>query len=294
MIKKIKKIILIIIITILIIGLGTAFIDYTRMNNNKLPIFSISNYDSSKKKQYFQGMFYNASRKVRASSSESINESSKIKFKLLFYFDLYVDNRLDIPKTEEYSFVLKKNEELKSNLYFANLDIKVYTYDIESVLVNNKELSTYFEKDKNIMDNIENSLGYTGLYNNTNTMMFKGENVRLYKCSNKDIYITSLDDSYQDDFCTNKDDDYKFIFEIKDESNDKELKEEEEVFYEDDNYKYTFDKVKSEYIFITTPEVRGKEETKRSLKEVLNNKLLSIDDLEKKGLSFTKIDKNKE
>jgi hypothetical protein len=124
--------------------------------------------------------------------------------------------------------------------------------------------------------------------------MFKDNSIKIYHCSNNDIYIGNSDLEFMDDFCTDKDDDLKFLFEIKDESTDIELTDGEEIFYEDDKYTYSFDKVKSDYIYIIVPKNRDRDEKKIKLKDALNNKLLSIDDLEKKGLNFTKKEKNKE
>ena len=289
--KKIFKSLFIIILSIFLIGMGTGFIDYLRMTSGKLPIFNISTYDSNRKRQVFQGLIYKASRKVRGSENESLNDSSKLKFKLIT-FDLFIPDQKVIENVE-YSFIVKKDSECSSKLYYADLKRKVYTYCLSSVMINNKESLSYFDKNKNIIDDIENSIYFTGVYEDT-IEMFKDDNIRIYHCSNNDVYIGSNDMKFQDDFCTDKDDDLKFIFEIKEDTLDVELKEEKEVFYEDENFIYSFDKVKSDYIYIITPEVRGNAPKRYKLKEVLNNKLLSIEDLEKKGLSFTKESKNKE
>ena len=289
--KKIFKSLFIIILSIFLIGMITGFIDYYRMTNYELPIFNISSYDSEKKIQKFQGMIYSASRKVRASYSENLSDSKKIEFKLLV-FDLYIPV---FSKNEEndYKFIIKNDDECNIDLYYADLDKKVYTYCLKNIMLNNKEFLTYLEKDKNIIDNIENSISYTGLYNNS-IMMFKNDNIKIYHCSNNIIYIGDSNLDFKDDFCIDKDDDLKFIFEIKEEIQGIDLKDEEEVFYEDEDYEYIFDKVKSDYVYIVTPEVRGRASKKIKIKDVLNNKLLSIDELEKKGLSFTKKEKNKE
>ena len=63
------------------------------------------------------------------------------------------------------------------------------------------------------------------------------------------------------------------------------------VFFEDSEYIYQFDEVKSNRIFIVSPAVRGKEERKVTLKEALNYNLVTIDELESKGLKFNKIEK---
>lgn len=289
--KRIFKFIFIVILSILLIGMITGFIDYFRMTSGSLPIFNISSYDSAKKKQVFQGMFYKASRKVTGTDKEGLSDSTKLKFKFII-FDMSVSEQKKVENVE-YNFIVKESGTCSSDLYYADLKTKIYTYCLDNIMVNNKELLSYLEKDKNIIDNIENSINYTGLYKD-NTMMFKNTNIKIYHCSNNDVYIGKNDLEFRDDFCTDKDDDLKFIFEIKEETDNVELKDEEEVFYEDDKYTYSFDKVKSDYIYITAPKNRGRDEKKIKLKEVLNNKLLSIDDLEKKGLNFTKKEKNKE
>lgn len=296
MIKKLFKKLFLIILIIFIIGLVTALIDYMRMSSGKVPMFNVSSYDSVKKKQTFKGLVYTASRRVRASDSESISDSSKLKFKILTFALEVPDQRIN--EEIEYTFKIEKSKECsKSVLYYADLNIKIYTYCLDNILLNNKELSSYFSKNANILDDVDSKLEYTGLYTDKSTMMFKNDTIRMYRCHKSninDVYIGPVDMSFQEDFCTTKDDDFKFIFEIEEDTEGVDIKDEKEVFYEDEKYKYQFDKVKSDYVFITTPEVRGKAATKRSLKEVLNNNLLTIDELEKKGLVFEKIDKSKE
>ncbi len=288
--KKIFRFILIVILCIFLIGMGTGFIDYYRMINGSLPIFNISSYNSQKRKQVFQGMLYKASRKVRASDKESFADSSNYKFKLIT-FNLFIPEQKKV-ENEEYNFIVRKDSDCESKLYYADLDKKVYTYCLNSIMLNNKELLSYLEKDKNIINNIEDNINYTGVYDNKRTLMFKDNNIKIYHCKNNNIYIGFKNMEFQEDFCIEKDDDLKFIFEIKEETNNVELKEEKEIFYEDLEYTYSFDRVKSDYIYITTPKERGNKKIK--LKDALNNKLLSIEDLEKKGLSFTKESKNKE
>ena len=288
--KKIFRFILIVILCIFLIGMGTGFIDYYRMINGSLPIFNISSYNSQKRKQVFQGMLYKASRKVRASDKESFADSSNYKFKLIT-FNLFIPEQKKV-ENEEYNFIVRKDSDCESKLYYADLDKKVYTYCLNSIMLNNKELLSYLEKDKNIINNIEDNINYTGVYDNKRTLMFKDNNIKIYHCKNNNIYIGFKNMEFQEDFCIEKDDDLKFIFEIKEETNNVELKEEKEIFYEDLEYTYSFDRVKSDYIYITTTKERGNKKIK--LKDALNNKLLSIEDLEKKGLSFTKESKNKE
>ena len=100
---------------------------------------------------------------------------------------------------------------------------------------------------------------------------FSNNEISLYRCNTddvKDIYIAPYGIEMKDDFCVYK-----------------------EIFYEDDNYTYEFDEKKSDRIFVTAPAVRLSLEKKYTLKEVLDQNLLTIDELENKGLKFNKIAK---
>ena len=91
----------------------------------------------------------------------------------------------------------------------------------------------------------------------------------------------------QPDFCAYKEDEYKLSFKIVEENTDNTINT-LETFYEDESYYYEFDEVKSDRIYIVIPSLDGSSEVRYTLKEVLNNKMLSIDDLESKGLKFNK------
>ena len=93
--------------------------------------------------------------------------------------------------------------------------------------------------------------------------------------------------SVMDDFCTYKDDDFGFIFEVVDESvEDLNSQGEKEVFFEDLNYIYQVDKYKSDYLFATAPEVRGKAAVKIPLKTAVYNGILTMEQVEKKTNIF--------
>ena len=115
----------------------------------------------------------------------------------------------------------------------------------------------------------------------------------MYKCNTpgiNDLYIVPDGTPFMADFCTYKDDDFKFISTIEEEKSDSETTEEKtkEIFFEDEKYYYEFDEPKKDKIFVTSPAVRLTPEKKYSLVDVLNHKLLTIEDLEEKGLKFNK------
>ena len=121
-------------------------------------------------------------------------------------------------------------------------------------------------------------------------------------CLNKDLsddfYFVPNDVGIPLDLCVYKDDDFRFIFEIDDQSKEAVVDENApvtpEIIYQDEQYTYQFDSPKSSYIFITTPEVRGKPASRIPLMNVLNQNLLTIDELIEKGLDVKKVEKNTE
>ena len=128
--------------------------------------------------------------------------------------------------------------------------------------------------------------------------------IRIFQCNGlyiPDVYIGPIDMTLQPDFCTYKDDDFSFIYELVDETPNTlkpmigpDGKEIPEVFYENEKYRYEFSLPKSNYVFILTPAIRGRDEVRTPIKEALNNHLVTIEEVEQKGLSFTKIDKEEE
>ena len=307
MLKKIRNFLIILVI----FGVSSAFIDYFRMNSGQAPIFNISKYDESTKIQSYRGLFYQASRKVKVSTNESLVDSSDIEYTVL-------NQKLKVPKQyKEHSldFTIKtkvnKSCTTGSVLYYADLDTKIYLYCIDEINVTSenktKSLLDYLKKDSKFMGNFDNNLAYNGLSNDMSTEVFtdlynlSNNGLTMYKCHRtnvNDVYLAPKGTSFQNDFCTYKDDDFKFIWGIKqeDEQNSTDnINEGPEVFYEDETYRYEFNKIGTlDRTFIVTPEVRGKVATSTPLRSVLLNNVLTIKDLEDKGLKFNKIDKAKE
>ena len=283
------------------------------MKSGEVPVFNLKKYEEATKIQTFRGIFYKAQRKVSTSENESLVDSSEISFSILIF-------NLNVPKQfkelqRQYTIETKviSNCREKSVLYYADKDIKVYTYCLEDIKLkeNNKtkELLTYLKKDTDILNDIDSKLTYLGLYKDQSTLMFKDldnfatNGLTMYRCHKthiNDVYIAPADTEFQPDFCTYKDDDFKFIYEIKEEPSTTSPTPEaspaptKEAFYEDEVYRYEFDEIKSNRIFIITPAVRGVEEMRYPLKQVLTQKMLTIDELAAKGLKFNKIDKKKE
>ena len=310
--KAIKNVLVIIII----LGFLSAGIDYVRMNSGDVPIFNISSYDQTSNIETFRGLFYIAQRKVKASVNEPLVDSSDMQYKILI-FDLKVPRKFNSTDTFTLETKVIDNCHDRSVLYFANTKIKVYTYCLESINITDggktKDLLSYLEKDHKIIDDIDNKLDFTGIYKDKTTLMFQAKNdeftnngLTMYRCNKEyinDVYLAPNDTPFMSEFCTLKDDDFKFVFEIEDKSEkpepelDEEGKEKEipkETFYSDEEYDYVFDYSKSDQIYIINPAIRGRAERRYKLKEILDKKMLTIEELEKKGLKFEKVKKTTE
>lgn len=310
--KAIKNVLVIIIM----LGFLSAGIDYVRMNSGDVPIFNISSYDQTSSIETFRGLFYIAQRKVKASVNEPLVDSSDMQYKILI-FDLKVPRKFNSADTFTLETKVIDNCHDRSVLYFANTKIKVYTYCLESINITDggktKDLLSYLEKDHKIIDDIDNKLDFTGIYKDKTTLMFQAKNdeftnnrLTMYRCNKEyinDVYLAPNDTPFMSEFCTLKDDDFKFVFEIEDKSEkpepelDEEGKEKEipkETFYSDEEYDYVFDYSKSDQIYIINPAIRGRAERRYKLKEILDKKMLTIEELEKKGLKFEKVKKTTE
>lgn len=292
-----------IIIFILLFGFITAFVDYYRMINAEMPVFNKVQYNFKTKIQTYKGLFYKAERKILASPDESLMDSSNIKYKL-FLFPLNVS--LKKKKAEEGFSVFGQGSlecEMSSKLYFADLNVKVYTYCLEDIFVKKKESKTllsYLEKDNSILDDINNKFGYMGIHQNMMEFHSREKDsldggLVMYQCLGdgmNDIYFAPTGTLPQMDFCTYKDDDFAFLFGIVDESIEQgNSPYEKEVFYEDENFIYRVDKNKSNYLFAVVPEIRGKSEKKILLKTALQTGIVTMEQVEKKTDVFEKVSK---
>jgi hypothetical protein len=311
--KKFFKTIRNIILIVILIGALTAGIDYLRMMSGEVPMFNISSYNERKRIQTYQGLFYQASRKISVSTNESLVDSSNMKFLILNYYEIDVPRQFKDVKLSYTVETEVSNECSNSTLYYADKDIKVYTYCLDSIKLNtgtsNKNLITYLKKDNSIIDDIDQKLAYRGLLTDDTTLYFKSRSddsfttngLAMYRCNKEninDVYIGPIDMTFQSDFCTYKDDDFKFMYYITEDeriNSDSNIDyNQTEAFYEDETYRYEFDTIKSDLVYIETPAVRGKQATKTPLLAILKDNILTIDELEKKGLKFNKIDKAKE
>ena len=210
LLNTIKKI----LIFILLLGTITAGIDYLRMKSGELPIFNIKKYNDKQQIETFRGLFYIGERTIKRDKNEPLIDSYNMKYSFLI-FDL------DVPKKfKEQSFDYKLEIEEKSSceekeeLYYNNSNYKIYTRCINSIKVakdDNEELNNYLEKDKTIINDIINKLGYVGTYKNSNILMFTSrlddsftnKDITIYKCDeeNNTFYITLSNSEFNENFC---------------------------------------------------------------------------------------------
>ena len=307
--KKIKDIIKKIIILIIIYVLATGVVDYLRVQNNQLPVFTKAELIKKNNKQIFKGKYYTIERHITISENEPINLSTKIKFTVLGY-----NLPIKVPKyVDKKDYIITSEQENcdKEEIYYYNpkTKLKVYTYCLESIKINtNKqiEFKELIQKDENNIDilfnklfiNYTNSRNKSQIFGDSNYKEYTNNGITAIKCYNTNIYLTKENITIPKDFCNEKDDTFKYDFEILDENKEelcikedptnKEQKPKEyiETFYEDENNLYKLKCKKSDYIFLITKDKTGKIIKKIPLKQSLNQKIVTIEDLKTKGLEF--------
>ena len=301
--KLLKKIIILVILFILI-GSITTFIDFKRINNNQKPVYTLDNYNSTSNREVFTGLIYRIERICSKSNYEQISDSKSIKFKLLGQ-ELKLK---DVLKPKE-NLKIKTDEKIKctnSELIYADKDIKVYKYCLDDITINaygkDYKIDKYLKNNnyKQILKNLrfdaisndKSSLEYIDA-NNISNNGIKAIECRINNVT--DIYFGPKSMLYQEDFCTNKDDDFNFMWTVVD-KHEKDFvcpeKYEKEVLYEDETNTYSFDCPMSDNIFVNTPAVRGKIETNTPIKQALDTHLVTIKDAIDRGLKVKTEKKN--
>jgi hypothetical protein len=98
------------------------------------------------------------------------------------------------------------------------------------------------------------------------------------------------------DFCKYKDDDFYFMYEITIDPLPEGVEEEKvaDQFWEDEINRYEFDVKQQDRVFITTPGVRGRAPKKISLKDILTQNTLTLEQLTERGLKYNTINKEEE
>ena len=287
------------VLLFLLLGFGSALIDYARISTGNNPLFCVKDFNSVTKIENFKGLFYSASRKVSDSPDEKLLESSEINYKL-FTISLSVPKEY---KNTHYKYHLTprfSDNCGSSTLYYADLNTKVYLYCIDSIDYyektneNKLEFSNVLRKNPVLLDDFIVKNDYVGVVNSilkydSNEELISPK-VNIYQCHKKDvndIYIVPKGKDIQDDFCEYKNDDKDFIWTVVDEN--KSFSDAIEIIYEDQKYQYELSEGNKDNIYIVYPEVRGREEEKVKLMDIINSNKYSMDQLIERGLNITKV-----
>ena len=288
--KRILKTIIKVIIIIILYAFISATIDYLRIKESQKPIFTTNSYNKETRIQTYQGLIYSISRKIYSLPEEPIEDSKNITYNTLLFKEKIKQKKKNLLKNE-----IKYIEEescSESKLIYADKNNKIYYYCINNLKINTPKETIDFDtkiKDNNkYLNKLINIIPFTGLYNDNKTEIYRNNNLKVFKCQNNNYYITTPNNDFQEDFCTVKDDDFIFLFEIIEETENVEIKKKKEVFYEDSEYTYEFDETKSNYVFLVTEEKDTIPSKKINVKTALETNLVTIKDLEEKGLKFNK------
>ena len=195
--KRIIKLLFKIILIIIFVGIITMIIDLVRVNNNQLPIFSINTYNSRNKKESFQGLLYTFERKIYASTNESINDSSNLKFNILF-IKIKIKEK-DRVEDKNINIEIKKEEECSEvKLLDFNYEKNLYSYCLEEVKINGLNINV-----SNLMK-IEDKLEYLGFTDQST--IYGIDDLIVHKCNTEvnDYYITSKNTNIGNDLCVKR------------------------------------------------------------------------------------------
>ncbi len=192
--KSIIKLLFRIILIIIIIGIITMIIDLVRVNNNKLPVFSINTYNSRNKKETFKGILYIFERKVTSSTNESLTDSSNLKFKILF-IKLNIKEKNKLEDKDINIEIIKEEECTDIKLLDFNYEKNLYSYCLEEVKINGLKINV-----SNLMK-IEDKLQYSGFTDKST--IYSIDDLVVHKCNDlvNDYYITSKDINIGNDLC---------------------------------------------------------------------------------------------
>lgn len=104
--------------------------------------------------------------------------------------------------------VESKNCDNKAKLYTRLNNVNIYTYCLDSILINDNknkvELKDYLKEHETIIEEIINKLSIIDVDSYGGSKLYKSNTFTLLKCNNldnKDIYIGFKEMNYEDNFC---------------------------------------------------------------------------------------------
>lgn len=306
MLKKLKKSLNTIILLFIIICFLTIYIDYKRILNQEKPLFNIKSYNEKTNIEEYNGFFYKVTREIKINKEEPLEESKNIKMTIF-------NQEIKLPKmkTKKLKFTLLNNQITNCNetskLYYSNKKIKVYTYCLSSLKVKENDKKTsidlieYLKKDYKIINDIKKQFKYEGLYKDMQTLIYKTDStsftnnsLMIYECNKKninDIYIVPKNTEFQNDFCTSKNDDWHFLWEVEERPYEKEEPFIPDLFYEDEINLYELTKTNKEQVYLITPKVRGRERTETPLVEAIQSGKVTLEELKERGLNYNVVNR---
>ena len=291
------------VLLILLISFGSALIDYGRMNAGEKPVFCLKDYNEETKIETFTGILYKAQRKVLDNTYEKVLNSTNIHYQLLT-LDLPMPTQFKYPKKSYSLSPTISNYCQGSNLYYADLNTKIYFYCIDSIDVlekgNDQSISfrDYVKNNPSFPETFVSDGSFFGLYQDQTTQMYHvnytSTGLDIYRCQRtniNDIYIVPKGTGMQADFCTYKNDDDDFIWYVSGSINFSE-EDQLEALYEDETYTYLVPVGRKDTISVVYPEVRGKSERSIPITTVLENKIYPLEELINRGLIVLKKEKD--
>ena len=175
-----------------------AGVDYLQVRNGDFPTFTYSNHMKKRNVQEFTGVFHRVYRTIHASPRESFKDSTHVEFQLITYRLPIAVNKVE--KEEKASLTTVEADACKvSELYYADLDYKIYIYCLKEINLNNQSLKSLLEKDNRVIEDITSHLDYKGIMPDKTTLEFQAKDdsytnqgLRMYRCHKtniSDIYI---------------------------------------------------------------------------------------------------------
>jgi hypothetical protein len=212
-----KKIVLIVIASIAVLATIFGIIDYIKLENEKVPIFSIKLSGSDSFKDIYYGLGYKFMISPVITGEEPFQTSKLIEGGFWFFTWSIHRTYVISDYISTISIVEQSDCDNTKKLYYTlNDETRIYTYCLEKIIYNHgieKELSQALKDTPVIIENLINRAdeeetyrdGGSKMYRLSKDNIFVKNNMSILKCNtsdgNKDYYIGNEDMEYLNDFC---------------------------------------------------------------------------------------------
>jgi len=203
-----KKVVTIIII-ILTLALLTFIIDYNRIKNGNLPMFTIK-LESENKINYY-GLGYKIERFLGTSKENNLYEDNKVKFGLWIY-----TWQIELKEKElENDFEIKTNIENNCNdmkfvYYITDEGNRIHTICLSQIEIRfpdkTLDLDKALQRQKITMQEIIENMKLKEIKDD-NTKIYideleiSNQGLQIFECENKNYYIVPKTLEYKDEYC---------------------------------------------------------------------------------------------